>query len=49
MQGEWPILLRVMGKTSVDGLYLSLDEIIKMRQRLTRSEREKFGSDGPGK
>ena len=27
MQGEWPILLRVMGKTSADGLYLSLIEL----------------------
>ena len=25
--GEWPILLRVMGKTSVDGRYLSLTEL----------------------
>ena len=27
MQGEWPILLRVMGKTSADGRYLSLTEL----------------------
>jgi len=27
MQGEWPILLRVMGKTSTDGRYLSLTEL----------------------
>jgi len=27
MQGEWPILLRVMGKPSADGLYLSLTEL----------------------
>lgn len=27
MQGEWPILLRVMGKTSSDGRYLSLTEL----------------------
>jgi hypothetical protein len=27
MQGEWPILLRVMGKTSIDGRYLSLIEL----------------------
>jgi hypothetical protein len=27
MEGEWPILLRVMGKTSPDGRYLSLTEL----------------------
>jgi hypothetical protein len=27
MQGEWPILLRVMGKPSADGRYLSLTEL----------------------
>jgi hypothetical protein len=27
MEGEWPILLRVMGKTSADGRYLSLTEL----------------------
>jgi hypothetical protein len=27
MQGEWPILLRVMGKRSTDGGYLSLTEL----------------------
>jgi hypothetical protein len=27
MQGEWPILLRVMGKASADGRYLSLAEL----------------------
>jgi hypothetical protein len=27
MNGEWPILLRVMGKTAVDGRYLSLTEL----------------------
>jgi hypothetical protein len=27
MNGEWPILLRVMGKTSIDGPYLSLTEL----------------------
>ncbi len=27
MQGEWPILLRVMGKTSTEGPYLSLSEL----------------------
>lgn len=27
MEGEWPILLRVMGKTSTDGRYLSLTEL----------------------
>jgi hypothetical protein len=27
MEGEWPILLRVMGKTSADGPYLSLAEL----------------------
>jgi hypothetical protein len=27
MQGEWPILLRVMGKTSAEGRYLSLTEL----------------------
>jgi hypothetical protein len=27
MQGEWPILLRVMGKTSAGGRYLSLSEL----------------------
>jgi hypothetical protein len=27
MEGEWPILLQVMGKTSADGRYLSLTEL----------------------
>jgi hypothetical protein len=27
MQGEWPILLRVMGKSSADGRYLSVTEL----------------------
>jgi hypothetical protein len=36
MQGEWPILLRVMGKTSVEGRYLSLAELrgLFVEQRL---------------
>lgn len=36
MNGEWPILLRVMGKTSVDGRYLSLTELrtLFVEQRL---------------
>jgi hypothetical protein len=47
MQGEWPILLRVMGKTSVDGLYLSLDELRtlfvdrRLPPRITRRLEEK--------
>jgi hypothetical protein len=27
MEGEWPILLRVMGKTSAEGSYLGLHEL----------------------
>jgi len=27
MEGEWPILLRMMGKTSPDGRYLDLGEL----------------------
>ncbi len=27
MEGEWPVLLRVMGKTSTDGRYLSMTEL----------------------
>jgi hypothetical protein len=27
MDGEWPILLKVMGKSSVNGRYLSVDEV----------------------
>ena len=36
MNGEWPILLRVMGKISVDGRYLSLTELrtLFVEQRL---------------
>ena len=36
MNGEWPILLRVMGKTSVDGRYLSVSELrtLFVEQRL---------------
>jgi hypothetical protein len=36
MQGEWPILLRVMGKPSSDGSYLSLTELraLFMERRL---------------
>jgi len=36
MNGEWPILLRVMGKSSVDGRYLSLTELrtLFVEQRL---------------
>lgn len=36
MNGEWPILLRVMGKFSVDGPYLSLTELrtLFVEQRL---------------
>jgi len=36
MNGEWPILLRVMGKTSVDGRYLSMSELrtLFVEQRL---------------
>jgi hypothetical protein len=36
MEGEWPILLRVMGKTSADGRYLSLTELrtLFVEQRL---------------
>jgi len=30
MEGEWPILLRVMGKISADGPYLSLTELRMM-------------------
>jgi hypothetical protein len=36
MNGEWPILLRVMGKSSVDGRYLSLTDLrtLFVEQRL---------------
>jgi hypothetical protein len=36
MNGEWPILLRVMGKNSLDGRYLSLTELrtLFIEQRL---------------
>jgi hypothetical protein len=27
MEGEWPILLRVLGKTSTEGRYLTLSEL----------------------
>jgi hypothetical protein len=30
MEGEWPILLRVMGKTSPEGRYLSLTELRRL-------------------
>jgi hypothetical protein len=38
MQGEWPILLRVMGKTSAGGRYLSLSELrmLFVERRLPR-------------
>jgi hypothetical protein len=42
MEGEWPILLRVMGKNSTQGRYLSVIELrtlfvsMRLPQRITQ-------------
>lgn len=38
MNGEWPILLKVMGKTGTAGRYLSLKEVEELfvKQRLLK-------------
>jgi hypothetical protein len=41
LDGEWPILLRLMGKTSAEGRYLSVTELrtlfvdLRLPQRIT--------------
>ena len=50
MEGEWPILLRVMGKTSVDGRYLSLTELrtLFVDRRLSQRITERIEAKAPG-
>ncbi len=50
MEGEWPILLRVMGKTSVDGSYLSLTELrtLFVDRRLPLRITERLEAKAPG-
>jgi hypothetical protein len=44
MNGEWPVLLRVMGKASADGRYLSLDELraLFVERRLPQRIRQRL-------
>lgn len=52
MNGEWPILLRVMGKTSLDGRYLSLTELrtlfveLRLPPRITERLTPTYALDG---
>jgi hypothetical protein len=55
MQGEWPILLRVMGKPSGDGRYLSLTELRtlfverRLPPRITRNLEKQQTHDPPSR
>ncbi len=50
MEGEWPILLRVIGKTSVNGRYLSLTELrtLFVDRRLPLRITERLEAKVPG-
>ena len=41
MNGEWPVLLKVMGKEGRDGRYLSLQDVIDLFRKCSLPERMK--------